>query len=64
MDRNVDKLKSEKSLEMLKAGGKQGDNHGVTGSSRSYPKGGVKASADFDPRKGKRSATTWAVGGV
>ena len=59
------KLKSTKSLEMIKGGG-SGDGSGPTASSRSYPKGGgVKASADFNPMNDKkRGGTNWVVGGV
>lgn len=55
---------SSKPLEMTKGGG-SGDGAGPTGSSRSYPKGGkVSMTPDFTPMSGKRSGTSWAVGGV
>lgn len=55
---------SSKPLEMIKAGGES--SSGVTGSSRSYPKGGsVSMKPDFNPqKKSNRSGTDWAVGGV
>lgn len=60
-----DKEISSKPAEMIKAGG-SGDGSGLTGSSRSYPKGGKpNLSPDFNPIKDKkRGATDWAVGGV
>lgn len=60
-----DKMKSMKSMEMIKAGGSS-DASGPTNSSRMYPKGGKPSmSADFNPRNDRRrGGTTWAVGGV
>lgn len=60
-----DKVLSSKPMEMTKAGGKDGENSGPTGSSRSYPKGGKPSmSPDFNPMKDrKRGGTDWAVGG-
>lgn len=63
-----DKDLSDKPMEMIKAGAAGGDagRGGVTGSSRSYPKGSkTSLTPDFNPqKKGKRSGTDWAVGGV
>lgn len=60
-----DKEISSKALEMTKAGG-ESKSSTVTGSSRSYPKGSsVSLKPDFNPmKKGPRTATDWAVGGV
>lgn len=63
---------SSKPAEMIKAGPKDGNNSGPTGSERNYPKdggqggmGNDKFSPDFNPMKDKkRGATEWAVGGV
>ena len=58
------KMKSEKSMEMIRGGG-SGDGSGPTGSPRNYPKGGVKTTADFNPMTDKkRGGTSWCVGGV
>lgn len=61
-----DKEISNKPVEMIKAGGSADQRGTVTGSSRSYPKGSkVSLTPDFTPiKKGKRSGTDWAVGGV
>jgi hypothetical protein len=62
-----DKEISDKKIDMIKAGASNDKGRGgVTGSSRSYPKGSsVSLKPDFNPqKKGQRSGTDWAVGGV
>jgi hypothetical protein len=63
-----DKEISSKPAEMIKAGGNGADSGrgGPTGSSRVYPKGSkVDLTPDFSPMKrGERTGTDWAVGGV